>query len=105
MIFSKKIKRRIKVYRNFSHINFDDESDEALNITIADYNEDVAASVPMSESNIPAENLVTEFGLELQAGRVDSNGDFTQLEGNAELALGETVHFVLTKNDGINDFK
>ena len=57
------------------------------------------------EKNIAAGDLLTEFGLEIQAGRVNSDVNFTKLEDNAQLALGETVHFVLTKNDGIVDFR
>ena len=51
---------------------------------------------------IPTENIVADFGLDLQAGKIDSNGNFMELADGVRIALGETVHFKLKKNDGIS---
>ena len=36
-------------------------------MTLADYDDNIAGATPMTEENIPAEDLIAEFGLELQS--------------------------------------
>ena len=74
-------------------------------IEIADYEDDIPGASPSSDDLIPPEQLMSDFGLSLQAGRVDSAGKFTKLNDNQKLVVGSTVSFVLQKETEINNFR
>jgi len=56
-----------------------------------------------AETNIPGEQLISDFGLGLHAGTY-KNDVFSQFSAETKLAVGDTVSIILVKKDGITDF-
>jgi len=58
-----------------------------------------------ADTNIPGEQLISDFGLGLKAGKYDDNNKFEQFSAETKLAVGETVSIILVTKEGITDFE